>query len=236
MGTIRTNAKGLRLLGKRYARFQIVALGLDTTFFIQRSDIDLKSGVCTFQVISFPAEAYCWEPCEEGVSPEHKAPGNHGICVPAGAIGVRIRAIGGGGGGSEDKGGGGGAYAVKYIALSPADEGAVFLFTVGAKGIGTIENVFGNNTSGGASTVTGTVAAGSVAITAGGGVSGVLDGAGGTATGGDTNTPGEARGGGDGGDSGAGASATEREGESPGAGGHEQYDGGIGEVTFEWEF
>lgn len=233
-GVIRTNAKGLRLLGKRYARFKIAQLGLNETFFILRSEIDmLERGVCTFRVISFPAEGYCLEPCEEGVSPEHSAPGNHGICIPQNTIGVRIRAIGGGGGGSEDTGGGGGGYAVKYIALTPADWGLVILFTVGAAGIGTVENILGNNTNGGASTVVGSVAAGAIAMTAnggGGGFSGA--GAGGTATGGDTNTPGTSTDTGDGGLSGAGTN----ESESPGGGGHEQVDGGIGAVTFEWEF
>lgn len=231
-GTIVTNAKGLRLLGERYARFQIAALGIDEVFFIKRADIDLLVGRCTFQVISFPAEAYCWTTCEEGVSPEHERPGDHGICVPVGACAVTIRAIGGGGGGSEGNGGGGGAYVELTIAIDPADWGKVILFHVGASGIAQILDVLNLATDGGASTVTGTLVAGPIAISAGGGEKGNIGGAGGIATGGAVNTNGFDRAGGNGGVSGAGAI----ENENPGGGGHEQVDGGIGSVTFEWDF
>lgn len=231
-GTIRTNAKGLRLLGKRYARFKIASLGINETFFILRSEINLLRGVCTFNVISFPAECYCLDPCEEGVSPEHRAPGMHGICVPPGAIGVTIRVTGAGGGGGASDGGGGGGHSIKHVALAPEDEGAVFLFTVGAAGLGHTDDVQNLATSGEASTVTGTVAAGAISITANGGQRGNLGGAGGTASGGDTNLSGTASADGDGGLSGSGTN----ENETPGGGGHEQVDGGIGEVTFEWEF
>lgn len=231
-GTIITNAKGLRLLGERYARFQIAALDIDDVFFIKRADIDLLNARCTFQVISFPAEAYCWDTCEEGVSPEHERPGDHGICVPTGATEVIIRAIGGGGGGSEGNGGGGGAFVEKTVAVDPADWGERILFTVAAAGIGHAFDSFNLATDGGDSTVTGTLVAGAIAITAGGGEKGNSGGAGGIASGGDTNTDGFDRSGGNGGVSGFGAI----ENEDPGGGGHEQVDGGIGSVTFEWVF
>jgi len=232
MGTIVTNARGLRLLGKRYARFRITALGIDEVFFIQRADIDLLNARCTFEVISFPPEAYCFTTCEEGASPEHERPGDHGICVPTGACGVTIRAIGGGGGGGEGNGGGGGGFSELTLAVDAADWGERILFHVGEAGIGHVLEAFNLATDGGDSTVTGTLAAGAIAIVANGGIRGSIGGAGGTATGGDTNISGTTSSGGDGGLSGDGAN----ENESPGGGGHEQVDGGIGSVTFEWVF
>jgi hypothetical protein len=48
VGTVVTNARGALLLGLRYGRFQISDLGIDHTFFIVKSDIDLLKGICTF--------------------------------------------------------------------------------------------------------------------------------------------------------------------------------------------
>lgn len=242
-GRILTNAVGLRLLGKRYARFIIDSLGLDETFFIKRSEINLLKGVCTFEVISFPSEAYAWNPAlEEGVSPENDTPGVHGIAVPAGATSVKITVDGGGGGGSETNGGGGGARAVKTVPLDPADVGVIFQFTVGAGGTGQVFDSFNIATDGEASTVTGIVASGTVSMLAGGGKRGVGPfggtAAGGTATGGDTNTSGSGTHTDDGGDgaSGAPGGGDFEEGEVPGGGGHRQYDGGNGAVVFEWTY
>lgn len=229
-GTIVTNARGLNLMGKQYARF-IIDDVLDQTFYIIRSDINLLVGACTFEVVSFSEADYDFDPVEEGVSPEHEAPGNHGIAVPSGTTEVTITADGAGGGGSATVGGGGGARSVKTIAIDPADWGAVILFTNGAGGIGDPAGL-GVSTSGDASTVTGTLVAGAIAMTANGGQSGALGGAGGTASGGDTNTSGSAHSGGDGGE----AASTATENEAPGGGGHEGVDGGNGRVTFDWVF
>lgn len=241
-GSIVTNAKGALLLGQRYVRLQISDLELDTTFYIQKSNIDLLNGICTFDLSAFPSTAYDFDPIphgsgvftsEEGVSPEANCPGDHGIVVPEGATQVVITADGAGGGGS-DRGAGGGARSIKTIAIDPADWGAVILYTVGAHGIGEAVNVTGGvMTDGGNSTVTGTLAAGSIAMTAHGGHKGTnTAGAGGTASGGDTNTSGSNGGGPDGG---AGASGADSN-LTPGGGGDLQTDGGDGSVTFEWTF
>jgi len=115
--------------------------------------------------------------------------------VPAGATQCVITADGGGAAGGRDSfdiggGGGGGSRVVKTIDVIPGD---TFIYTVAALKAGRSSNGIGAN--GNASTVTGTVAGGSVNISAGGGLGGSdsgLDGDGGTATGGDVNTPGNA--------------------------------------------
>jgi len=233
-GKILTNAKGLRLHGKRYVRFKIAELGINLTFQIKRSEIDMLKGVCTFDVISMPAEAFCLSLIEQGVSPENETPGNHGIPIPPYARRVRIVADGGGGGGSQDGrgGGGGGARCIKEIDLTSADEGTILRFTVGAGGNGEAYFEFNLSDDGEDSTVTGTVAAGSIAMVAGGGKDnhGATPGAGGIATGGDTNLNGDPKNSDQGGDSGAGAI----ENEFPGAGGHCKVDGADGQVTFEF--
>lgn len=233
-GTIYTNAKGLRLLGKRYARFVITDCGINETFFIKRSNIDLQKGICMFNVISFPAEAYCWDPIEEGVSPENETPGDHGIAIPPGATSLRMEAVGGGGGGSQDGrgGGGGGAKVVKTVALVPADEGSILQFHVGRRGDGEVYFDFNLSQDGEASTITGTLTAGAISISAGGGKDnhGGTPGAGGVATGGDTNVNGNNKDSDQGGFSASGAI----ENEFPGGGGHCKTDGGHGQVTFEF--
>jgi hypothetical protein len=104
----------------------------------------------------------------------------------------------------------------------------VILYTVGAHGIGEAVNVIGGvMTDGGDSTVTGTLVAGSIAMTAGGGKKGTnTPGAGGTASGGDTNTSGDDGHGPDGGIGGSLADSNF----TPGGGGDLQTDGGDGSV------
>lgn len=234
-GTIITNANGLRLMGKRYARF--ILPFLDATFFIVNSNIDLLSGSCMFEVVSFPSTAYDWEVTEEGASPEFETPGDWGYVVPTDATSLTITADGAGGGGENGgNGGGGGARSVKTIAIDPADWGTVILFTVGAGGLTDTEGG-GASTSGGASTVTGTLTAGTIAISAGGGQSGFAGGGGGTASGGDTNTSGGSNSGGNGGTAASGAVDNgQNKAETPGGGGHEWGDGGDGRVVFDWTF
>lgn len=120
--------------------------------------------------------------------------------VPTGATSVTIRVVGGGGSGAKDSvngagGGGSGGYALRTIAVSG---GQTFTYTVGQGGAGvSVDQTNGN--SGGDSTVTGTVTGGSVSMTGGGGergYTGLVPGAGGTASGGSTNTPGNAGSGG----------------------------------------
>lgn len=233
-GTIITNARGLNLLGKRYARFQIADLGIDETFFITKSTIDLlNAGQCTFEVISFPASAYDWDAdTEEGNSPENDTPGDHATTVPAGATSLTLTVDGAGGGGS-DRGAGGGARSVKTISIAPADEGKVIRFTVARGGIGDAVTALGVEEDGGDSTVTGTLLAGSIAMTAGGGKKGTNSpGAGGTATGGTTNTNGQSGSGPDGGYGASGAPPNTK----PGGGGDIQTDGADGAVDFKWSY
>jgi len=234
-GTIITNAKGLRLLGLRYARFKIAELGINLTFFIRRSEIDMLKGICTFDVLSFPSECYCLERTEEGVSPEHETPGNHGIVVPENAISVKITAVGGGGGGSQDGrgGGGGGAMSVKTLALSSADWGAIILFTVGRGGNGEVFYDFNLSEDGEDSTVSATLPAGVIAMVAGGGKDNHgSNGTGGVASGGDTNTNGNNKDNDQGGFSASGAI----ENEYPGGGGHIRTDGADGQVIIEFTY
>lgn len=237
-GQIITNARGLRLMGVRYARFKIDELGINETFFIKRSDIDMTKGVCTFDVISFPAECYCLLLEEQGVSPEIETPGDHGVVVKEGAISVKLTAIGGGGGGSQDGrgGGGGGAMAIKTMALTSADWGtSIIRFHVGRGGNGETYFEFNLSEDGEDSTITATLSSGAVAMVAGGGKDNHApgtSGAGGVATGGDTNINGNNKDSDQGGASASGAI----ENEFPGGGGHCKVDGGDGQVIVEFTF
>lgn len=151
--------------------------------------------------------------------------------VPAGKTSVVIRVWGGGGAGggaiysgyfsSSGGGGGGGAYSSKTIAVTAGD---TFSVTVAAQ----VSGVKGSSgPDGNASTVTGTVSGGSVAMTANGGAGGQLfgtGGAGGSASGGDTDTSGASgsAGGGAGGaagNGGSGGTANGGAGAVPGGGG-----------------
>lgn len=116
------------------------------------------------------------------------------VTVPSGAssLTIGLSAAGGRGGngasGNLDHGGGGagsGADCFKTVAVVSADWGTTLSFTVGA----------GGGITGGSSTVTGTIAAGTINMFASGGVGGTsatsstsgTGGAGGTAAGGGTN-------------------------------------------------
>lgn len=113
--------------------------------------------------------------------------------VPAGATSCNIRDVGAGGAGGHDGtflpgGGGSGGYALRSIAVTG---GNTFTYTVGVGGAGNGDQVAGG--PGTASTVSGTVAGGTVSMSGGGGNGGGNNGAfgsGGTATGGTTNTAG----------------------------------------------
>lgn len=229
LGTIVTNARGLTLMGKQYARFTIDGL-LNATFYIVKSDINLLSGACAFDVVSFPSTAYDWTPAEEGVSPEHEAPGDHGIVVPEGATELTITADSAGGGGTAADGGDGGARSVLTMIIDPADWGSVILFTVGRGGQG--DPLTTDATDGGDTTVTGTLTAGAINILCTGGNCNNSGDGPGIATGGDTNTSGASSAGGNGGEGASGAT----ENEAPGGGGHEGVGGGHGRVTFDWVF
>lgn len=130
------------------------------------------------------------------------------VTIPSGVTGLVVEVWGGGGGGGYGTrsdpdlepiefpggGGGGGAYAKKTLVLTGADTGKTILYTVGAAGTG---GTFGDSVGGaGGQSVAyaGTYALGEMICTGGqGGQSGYAggdQGAGGTATGGDTNTAG----------------------------------------------
>jgi hypothetical protein len=237
MGTVITNARGLGALNKRFIHLTLTDLGIDMPFFVLRSDINLLSGTCTFEVVSCPEETYDWDATEEGNSPEFETPGDWGVVVPEGATEVTITADGAGGGGENGaNGGGGGARSVKTVAIDPADWGDVIQFTVGRAGV---TDTLGaqSSTDGGDSTVTANLVAGSISMIAGGGFSGFNGGGGGSASGGDTNTAGGNHSGGNGGTAASGAEDNgSNKSDSPGGGGHEWGDGGEGRVTFDWTY
>lgn len=129
--------------------------------------------------------------------------------VPTGASMVKMTADAGGGAGAfdplrlEPTGGGGGGRVVKTIAVIPGDS---LIYTVAAARPG--RSTQGNGADGLASSVSGTVSGGTVAMAAGGGKGGPLPsiaGFGGSAAGGDVNTIGGPGGTPDGGASAAGA-------------------------------
>jgi len=230
LGQVVLNPRGFNLLGKRYLKLTIPFLGIDTSFYLtEPAKIDMMAGTVTCDVVSFPASAYELSLAEQGVSPENETPGNHGVPVPVGATSVTITCDGAGGGGSGNDGAGGGARCIKTIAVAGGDVGKIITFTNGAGGRGDPQDL-ALCTDGGASTVTGSLIAGSIAMSAGGGTSGINGHAGGTASGGDTNTSGSGASGGDGGNGASGAT----ENEAPGGGGHEGVDGGHGKVIFDW--
>ncbi len=231
-GQIVLGPRGFNLRGKRYIHLTIPFLNIDTTFYLtEAAKIDVMAGAVSCNVVSFPVSAYELSLAEQGVSPENETPGTWGIPVPEGATSVTITADGGGGGGGDEDGGVGGGRCIKTIAIDPADWGTIIQFTVGAGGHGDPTDS-SLSTDGGDSTVTATLAAGSINMVAGGGGSGLSGDVGGVATGGDTNTNGSHSEGGDGGVAGSGAT----ENEAPGGGGHEGVDGGDGKVTFDWVY
>lgn len=130
--------------------------------------------------------------------------------VPTGATSVIIEVWAGGGAGGRDSanvggGGGGGSYSKKTIAVVG---GNTLTYSVAASVAGRSTDGLGN--TGNQSTVSGTVAGGSVSITALGGSGGDIlttAGSGGTASGGDVNTAGS-----------NGVLATGGNGASPGGG------------------
>jgi hypothetical protein len=169
--------------------------------------------------------------------------------VPAGASHCYIEVLGAGGSGNSNAsnavfgacGGGGGLAVLSGINVTA---GNTFTYNVGAGGAGVFNNAQGNG--GATSSVTGTVAGGSVSLSVTGGTGGVygsgiaFGGLGGTATGGTTNTTGNSGGtlsGGAGGSGisgsyvtgGAGGASNNTSGANGGAGG--SYGAGGGAAT-----
>lgn len=167
--------------------------------------------------------------------------------VPAGATSCTVSVWGSGAAGGRDVaggnawGGGGGGYCTRAIAVVGGDS---FSYSVAASVAGRATD--GDGANGNASSVTGTVSGGSVSMTANGG-SGVntsagVGGAGGTASGGTTNTTGgtgTATTGGAGANGGAGGAA-KTAGTAPGGGGGpcnnfgSSGGGAAGRVTFSY--
>lgn len=264
-GTVKTNARGALLLGLRYVTLQISVLGINTTFYIQKSNIDLLNGVCTFDVVSFPSDAYDFDPLafddngnsEEGISPEANTPGDQGFMVPKNSTQIVIAADGAGGGGvgsasvsGGGTGGGGGARVLRTVAVSPADWGKVILYHVGNRGMGEDVDFSGSlATDGEDSTVNGTLAAGVISMRAGGGKRGTTSpGNGGVATGGDgtiLSAGGDRNrvvathtinGGNGHGSTGGGSGALAPNDQYPGGGGSKGFDGQNGSVWFDVTF
>lgn len=126
--------------------------------------------------------------------------------IPNGATHVIITVNGGGGGGGISNGGhgggGGGAQCIKTLALTSSNWGQTFTYTVATiAGRKTNAGSTATGNAGSASTVANGTFPTSVSMNAGAGVAGsnLADGAGGTATGGDTNTAGAAGSAGNGG-------------------------------------
>lgn len=116
-------------------------------------------------------------------------PGTTSVTIPSNATGALfiLQAAGGsskGRAGVDGSAGGGGAYAVLDRAILVGEQGTTLTVAVGAGSAG-------NN--GGNTTLSGTLNGSAVSVTCNGGVKGttVFDGAGGTASGGDTNITGE---------------------------------------------
>lgn len=193
--------------------------------------------------------------------------GNGTVTVPSGAAQLVVRVQGAGGGAAKANyanpqcGGGGGGYALKTIALDPADIGKVLAWSVGLRGAGK-SGTIGAGSPGGSSTVDiDPLVAGTGLVVGGGGGGGsyiyidnpyggsggyvFLRGVGGTATGGDDNNPG-GFGGAGGGLSGSGAQGggvPGRTGSNYGGGGGSGQTvtpntnggtGGLGFVEFSW--
>ncbi len=130
---------------------------------------------------------------------DFSTPTSGAVTIPVGATDLVVEAWGGGGGGGFGRddlsgfggGGGAGGYSKKTLVLS-GDDGKTILYTAGAAGTGS-NTVDPGNTGG-----TSVVSSGTYLLTAlqsFGGQGGLSDGsgnqgAGGTATGGDTNTTG----------------------------------------------
>lgn len=176
------------------------------------------------------------------------------VVIPAaGHVRIRIDNAGGGGArttGPATYGGSGGAYCEHYVAIAPADVGLHFNYTLGINGKGRI-GATGPGTASAACSVTGTIAAGAVALAttaAGGGPtsgSPVIS----TSTGGNvSNVSGFASTGGEGGRSGSGmlgGDIGDVGSVGGGGGGGGAYvkdsltqfdggDGGVARLSFEW--
>lgn len=126
-----------------------------------------------------------------GVAPvgERVYPGTTSVTIPSNATGALfiLQAAGGsskGRAGVDGSAGGGGAYAILDRAILAGEQGTSLTVAVGAGSAG-------NN--GGNTTLSGTLNGSSVSVTCNGGLKGttLADGAGGTASGGDTNISGE---------------------------------------------
>jgi hypothetical protein len=124
-------------------------------------------------------------------SGERIYPGTTSVTIPSDATGVTfiMQAAGGSGKGRtsppiDGSAGGGGAYAILDRAVLVGEQGTTLTVAVGAGSAG-------NN--GGNTTLSGTLNGSAVSVTCNGGVKGttLVDGAGGTASGGDTNITGE---------------------------------------------
>lgn len=165
--------------------------------------------------------------------------------VPAAVSQVKITADGPGGAGARDQvdlgpwGGGGGGRCSKTIAVIPGD---TFSFTIGDAVAG--RSTDGNGATGSATTVTGAVSGGAVALSAGPGGGGrkIVAGTGGAASGGTTNTAGQdgfEPDGGAGASGAAGGTGAAPAGTAPGGGGLGKISGtsgpgARGQITFEY--
>lgn len=116
------------------------------------------------------------------------------VTIPSNVSQLTVVAIGGGGGGSRRStgtgfGGGSGAFVKKTVKVSSSAWGSTVTYAIGSAGLGRTGSA-GSGTAGGATTVTSTSL--SINISAGGGQPGTTSGpgAGGTASGGDTNQTG----------------------------------------------
>lgn len=166
--------------------------------------------------------------------------------VPGGCTSVTITADGGGGSGGCTQfgnpagggGGGGSGRAVKTIAVVG---GNVLTYTVGVNGV--TVGCPASGQAGSASTVSGTVSGGSVALSAGGGGGGLgpgggTPGVGGIATGGGTNTNGGNGASGGTGNVGGTAGSGATTNTAPGGGGTGEigfaFAGGAGQIVFSY--
>lgn len=212
--------------------------GLSESWYCEVTDIDTGA---VYQTDAITIGPLAWQNTTPAFSAHTNTytSGSGTEYVPYGSSSLTLKVGGGGGGGGNgwggvDPGGGGGGgsgdYETVTRAISPSDWGAPIYWTVGA----------GSTTTGGTSSTTGTVTAGSVALSAPGGARGT-SGSGGGGTGGAGGAPnGVAGSAGGSGGAGAGGNGGVKAGAGTGgkggnaSGSQAGASGTNGQVEFDW--
>jgi hypothetical protein len=80
--TIHTTLAGLDALGERIVTVVIAELGINTTFFVSKFEIDGDFKGCTLTLASLDSSAYEWNTSEEASSTTNPEPGNLSYTIP----------------------------------------------------------------------------------------------------------------------------------------------------------